>query len=88
MDTMTVEMSTKMRQIILDAPAMQPPPGMTPNFNDPPNLQHGVILTLALCTTLSTLTVMLRICTKLFIVRQTTIDDCIVFCSFTKIPRY
>lgn len=80
MGIVTIEMSAETLQAILDAPAMEPPSGVTPNFIDPPNLQHRVTLTLALCITLSTLTVMLRICTKFFIVRQTTIDDCMFFC--------
>lgn len=85
-----MEMSAKKLQAILDGPAMAPPPGVIPNFIDPPNLQHRVIITLTLCITLSTLTVMLRICTKIFIVRKTTIDDCILtfLPCFIKIPQY
>lgn len=73
----TIEMSAEKLQAILNSSAMEPPSGVISNFIDPPNLQHRVILTLTLCITLSTLAVMLRICTKFFIVRQITIDDCI-----------
>lgn len=84
MGMVAMDMSPEMRQAVLDAPAMVPPSGVIPNFIDPPNLQHRVIVTLALCLALSTLTVTLRICTKFFIVRQITIDDCktFVFCFF------
>lgn len=67
-------------QTLLSVPAMAPPPGMTPNFIDPPNLQHVVILILTVCTSLATLTVMLRIFTKIFIIHQTTFDDCTFSC--------
>ena len=49
-----MEMSAEERQAILDAPAMVPPSGVIPNFIDPPNLQHRVIITLTLCIALST----------------------------------
>lgn len=87
---MMMEMSAEELHAILDAPAMAPPSGVIPNFIDPPNLQHRVIVALTLCITLSTLTVILRICTKFFIVRKTTIDDCILILlpCLIKITRY
>ena len=61
----------------LNAAALAPPPGVTPNFADPPNLYNLSIAIFALCSCLGTLAVILRMGTKLFIIRQTAVEDCI-----------
>lgn len=63
-------------QAKLNGPAMVPPPGITPNFVNPPNLNHIVVLTLVLCMVFSTLAVVMRMYTKLFIIRKTAFEDC------------
>jgi hypothetical protein len=63
-------------QAKLNGPAMVPPPGTTPNFVNPANLNHVVVLTLILCMVFSTLAVAMRMYTKLFIIRKTAFEDC------------
>ena len=64
------------RDKLLNGPALAPPPGMTSNFVNPPNLDHLTIGVFTLCMMLATLTVILRMWTKLFIIRQTALEDC------------
>ena len=63
-------------QAKLNGPAMAPPPGVVPNFVDPPNLRHIVILVLTLCMTFSAIAVLLRMYTKVFILRKVVFEDC------------
>lgn len=60
----------------LDGPAMIPPPGVLPNFDNPPNLDHIFILTVTLCMTFPAIAVLLRLYTKIYILRKTAFEDC------------
>lgn len=49
------------QEAILSGPAMAPPPGVTPNFEDPPNrnaLAHAVMAT---CIVVSTFCLLVRV---------------------------
>jgi hypothetical protein len=56
--------------------AIPPPPGITPNFVDPPSRAHIVIVVNAVCSILSVSFVGLRSYTAVSITRQVRIDDC------------
>ena len=76
----TVTMTTPLEQFkakLLNGPALPPPPGVTPNFVNPENLDNLTIAIFTLCMILATLTVILRMWTKICIIRQTSMDDCI-----------
>lgn len=60
----------------LSGPAGAPPAGIATNFEDPPNLSVFVILTVVLAEAAGSLAVLLRIYTKLFIIRSTAYEDC------------
>ena len=59
-------------------PLAPPPPGVTPNFVDPPNRAWWIYVTTALCLFVTTLVVALRFYSKIFVVKQMAKDDCIV----------
>lgn len=63
-------------QALLDGPAGTPPAGVTPKFEDPQNLNAFLTLTLTLTLTFGTLAVLMRIYTKLFIIRSIACEDC------------
>lgn len=65
---------------LLNGPAMIPPPGVTSQFDDPPNLEQLTIAVFTICIFVATIAVVLRMWTKLLIIRQTTLDDCISSC--------
>lgn len=77
---MSVMATTAAEQAKLNGPAMAPPPGAVPNFVDPPNLDHIVILVLTLCMSFSTIAVLLRMYTKLFVLRKIAFEDCMFRC--------
>lgn len=57
--------------------AFPPPPGITPNFVDPPSIQRGFVAVLVVTLTISTLCIVLRAATR-FASRtiNATWDDC------------
>lgn len=60
----------------LDGPAMEPPPGGTSNFIDPPILMVPYVITLVLCLIMSTLALAMRLYTKFCIIRKNGWEDC------------
>ena len=61
---------------LLNGPALAPPAGVIPNFQNPDNLNNFVIPTITLCLTFTTVAVGIRMYTKAFIIRNTALDDC------------
>lgn len=57
-------------------PAMRPPPGITPNFKDPPNLAGPSIAMITCAFLLIILAVGSRIYTKAVIIRKLVLEDC------------
>ena len=80
MATATTGMSPEQTQAalrtLLEGPAVSPPAGVVPNFDHPTNLDIYVTLTITLCVAFSTVAVILRMCTKVFIVRVLAWEDC------------
>lgn len=74
--TPTAEQLQAEFQAVLNGPAASPPAGVTPNFNDPPNLDRAVAVVLTLCIFLSTVAVLLRLYTKKFLIRSWAYEDC------------
>lgn len=63
--------------LLLQSPAMAPPPGVTPNLVNPPVYWFKEwTLTAAVSITITTLFIMMRIYTKLFLIRNHAWEDC------------
>ena len=73
------QLSSQQLEALLNEPAGPPPPGVRPNFDDPPNLDGLIILTLTLCLMFSTLAVSMRSYTKLSLIRSWDYEDCELF---------
>jgi hypothetical protein len=56
-----------------------PPPGVIPNFNNPPSTGYKVIITAMVTWGLASVFVLLRVIVKLRITRQWKIEDCIIY---------
>lgn len=69
-------MTSKSREELLQGPAGAPPPGVVPNFDNPPNLHRVGDAVLITCFVVATLALLLRVYTKLFLIRQFKISDC------------
>lgn len=63
-------------QALLDGPAERTPPGMTPNFIDPPSIYPEILFTLVLTLSISTFAVALRTYTKLRVIEAWHLEDC------------
>ena len=74
--TPTAEQLQAELQAVLNGPAASPPAGVTPNFNDPPNLNRVVAVVLTLCIFLPTVAVLLRLYTKKFLIQSWAYEDC------------
>ena len=61
---------------LLEGPAMSPPAGVIPDFDHAPNLDIYVTVTTTLCVIVATLAVLLRMYTKVFILRVLAWEDC------------
>ena len=60
----------------LDGPALAPPPGVTPNFVNPPSFFTFSVVVVTLCLLFSTLAICMRMYTKLYIIRRVVLEDC------------
>lgn len=74
--TLTAEQQLQLLQKLLNGPGMAPPPGVKPNFVNPPNLEKEFYIDLILCLTISVLVVAMRMWTKVRVMRKVMIEDC------------
>ena len=70
------EQSQAAVQALLNGPAAPPPVGVTPNFENPPNLTRIAFPLLTIFSIISTLAVLVRTYTKLYLIRSTAYEDC------------
>jgi hypothetical protein len=64
------------KQMIFDGPALAPPPGVVPNFDDPPNKNYLGILANVVCLATTFVVVFLRAYAKIFCMKKVHIEDC------------
>lgn len=65
-----------MQEKILNGPALKPPPGVLPQFDDPPNLNsvgYGVVVT---CAILAGTLVIARLYARAFYHKKIEFEDC------------
>lgn len=72
----TSEQSAAKIQALLKGPAGPPPSGVLLSFDNPPNLNSEIIFTLTLCMAITTIAVLMRMYTKLFLIRSMAYEDC------------
>ena len=62
---------------LAQTPALMPPPGVVPNFVDPPDTMEAVTnATMAVCFTFTTIFVFVRLLTKSCVDRAVLWEDC------------
>ncbi|KAI0424248.1 aldehyde dehydrogenase domain-containing protein [Xylaria sp. FL1042] len=69
-------------EIILNGPALQPPPGVVPDFEHPWNLNSVGLLTNALCLTSTLLACSIRVYSKLFCSKKIQLEEASIWCSY------
>ena len=62
-------------------PALTPPPGVVPDFNDPLSIRPYFIVASSLGMVASGFLLILRLCTKIAVVRKLRWEDCKSLCS-------
>ena len=72
----TASLNPEKLQGLLNGPAGTPPPGAIPNFDNAPNLDVYLIVTISTCMTSAAVAVLLRMYTKIFIIRSLANEDC------------
>ncbi|MCJ1372609.1 hypothetical protein MMC20_003834 [Loxospora ochrophaea] len=60
---------------LLNGPALQPPPGVEPNFTNPHNSKTVIVAIEAICLALPTLAIFMRIYTQACITRKLVLED-------------
>lgn len=75
------------QQAILDGPAMVPPNGTIPDFDDPPNSNSLGIGIGVMCLFLGTTTFFLRVYSRIFIVKKLQIEDCASYPAYQGVLR-
>ena len=61
---------------LLNGPAGIPPPGVLSDFVNPPNLDTRVYIAITVGITFASLAVLIRIYTRIFLLRSVGYDDC------------
>jgi hypothetical protein len=64
------------QEAVLDGPSLEPPLGVDPNFDDPPNLNHIVYPVLILSLVLTTIFLLLRACGRWYAMKTVGTGDC------------
>ncbi|KAF2657848.1 hypothetical protein K491DRAFT_625977 [Lophiostoma macrostomum CBS 122681] len=75
MPSFWASLTPEQQHALLEGPALSPPPGVLPNFVNPPNrnaMTYGVLFT---CASLSALVVAIRVYAKAFCTRRVDIED-------------
>ena len=67
---------------LMEGPAAKPPPGVIPNFDDPPNSNHKITILCILAAVIGTPFVIMRLYTRLVLTRKIMFEDC----TFTHCP--
>ena len=69
-------------QALLNGPALAPPKGVEPNFENPSNLNTACYAILLSAIVATTTVLCLRLYTRVLIIRKVTLDDCAAMFPF------
>ncbi|KAL1953357.1 hypothetical protein VTO42DRAFT_2978 [Malbranchea cinnamomea] len=67
---------------LLDSPAMEPPEGVTPNFDNPPNRNTLAIVIITVTLGITTVCFLLRAYYRLYLLRKVQIQDFFILSAF------
>ena len=69
-------MDSTQLEALLNGPALAPPPGVTPQLNNPPSYRAATTAIPTVCLIVATLAVSMRVYTRARIIRVVNIADC------------
>ncbi|KAK1783185.1 hypothetical protein QBC45DRAFT_447946 [Copromyces sp. CBS 386.78] len=67
---------------LLSLPALEPPPGISPNFDDPPNRNGLAYFVTTFCLVVSTLCVFIRLYARVWIEKRARIEEVLMICAY------
>ncbi|KAI1826995.1 hypothetical protein F4861DRAFT_494697 [Xylaria intraflava] len=67
---------------ILDGPALEPPPGVMPDLDHPPNDNAVALAAVTICLIFATISFILRFYSRIFVLRKLLPEDCIAFIGY------
>lgn len=73
---------------LTEVPALAPPAGVTPNFNNPYSILNSLIAGDTLCLTLATISITIRLYTKFFLLKTHGLDDYTMFAAWVVLVAY
>ncbi|KAI0110923.1 hypothetical protein GGR51DRAFT_510532 [Nemania sp. FL0031] len=76
------------QEFILNRPSIDPPPGITSNFEHPPNKNGLVLGVIVLCLSLATVALVLRAYTKLVKLKCIRVEDALGLVAFLSFAGY
>ena len=71
-------LSPEQQEMILNGPAMSPPPGVTPNLDNPPNRNTMAMVVSVFCIVLVTLAASARAYSRLVLLKHVKLEDCML----------
>ncbi|KAH8423611.1 uncharacterized protein LDX57_001371 [Aspergillus melleus] len=66
----------------LDGPALAPPKGIKPNFDNPPNQNGMAQAILAVCAAVATVCLFLRAYARVYLLRKVQVEEILAICAF------
>ncbi|KAH8689592.1 hypothetical protein BGW36DRAFT_412363 [Talaromyces proteolyticus] len=66
----------------LNGPALQPPEGVTPNFDNPPNNNRLAYIVLTLCAVVATICLLLRLYARVILLRKIQIEEVLITLAY------
>ena len=61
---------------LANTPALEPPPGVSPNFTNPYSLRDIQVATASICVTIATLVIAARFVTKVATSKRVQLEEC------------
>ncbi|KAI0023352.1 hypothetical protein F4780DRAFT_77269 [Xylariomycetidae sp. FL0641] len=78
----TSQMTPEEKEAFLNLPALTPPPGVIPNFDNPPNQDAMVLGVTIFCLVIATIAVAIRAYAKIFCFRKVRYEDGFILIGF------
>jgi len=73
--TTPAQLTPEQREAYLGSPSLPPPPGIEPNFENPPNRNLVAQILIPILLTLVTLALLLRTYAKFFVLKMIHVED-------------
>ncbi|KAF2966245.1 hypothetical protein GQX73_g7356 [Xylaria multiplex] len=75
-------LSAAQQQALLDGPALEPPPNVSSNFDNPSNLNTAGYVVPSIALAITTIFVFIRLYTRFFIVRRARLEDYLILAGY------